>query len=128
AGADRVDEDIDALSHQIEAIKSVTTSIKSVFEDDLAHTTETVSKNSDGMRSLWQEIGNNVQSCQATLAKLFGLIQLIVGKESPKLLSKFDGLRRFLRKQAKEDEFGMLRQQLSDYHHSLQTLLTSVNM
>lgn len=127
-GADRVDEGIEALSHQIGAIRSVTESIKSVFEDDLVHATDPVPRNPDGIQSLWEEIGKNVTSCQTTLAKLFALIKLIVGKESPKILSKLDGLRRFLRKQAKEEEFGTLRHQLSDYHHSLQILLTSVNM
>ena len=127
-GADKVDEEIEALSHQVEAIKSVTQSIKRVFEDDLARATDTVSKDQDGIQSLWEEIGKNVQSCQATLVKLFALIKLIVGNESPKILSKLDGLRKFLRKQSKEEEFGKLRRQLNDYHHSLQTLLTSVNM
>lgn len=127
-GADRVDEGIEALSHQIEAIRSVTKFIQSVFEADLPYATDTVAKSPDGIESLWEEIGKNVTSCQVTLAKLFTLIELIVGKESPKVLSKLDGLRRYLRKQAKEEEFAALRQQLSDYHHALQTLLTSVNM
>lgn len=127
-GADRVDEGIQALSHQIEAIQSVTKSIQGVFKDDLAHATDTVAQNPNGIQSLWEEIGKNVTSCHATLAKLFTLIKLVVGKENPKVLSKLDGLRRYLRKQAKEEEFAALRQQLSDYHHALQTLLTSVNM
>ena len=127
-GADKVDEEVEALSHQVEAIKSVTQSIKSVFEDDLAHATGTVSKKRDEIQRLWEEIEENVKSCRGTLVELFALIKLIVGKESPKVLSKLDGLRKFLRKQSKEEEFGTLRQQLSDYHHSLQTLLTSVNM
>ena len=101
-GADKVDEEIEALSHQVEAIKSVTQSIKSVFEDDLAHATETVSKKRDGIQSLWEEIGKNVKSCQGTLVELFALIKLIVGKESPKGLSKLDGLRKFLRKNQKK--------------------------
>jgi hypothetical protein len=127
-GADKVDEEIEVLSHQIEAIKSVNESIKSVFEDDLVHATETVPKRVDGIQSLWEEIGEKVKSCHDTLVKLFALIKLIVGKESPKILSKLDGLRKYLRKQSKEEEFCTLRQQLRDYHHSLQTLLTSVNM
>ncbi|KAL8759088.1 MAG: hypothetical protein Q9184_003729 [Pyrenodesmia sp. 2 TL-2023] len=127
-GADRVDEGIEALSHQVQAIQSVTESIQNVFEDGLAHATATVAKNPSGIQSLWEEIGKNVTSCQATLAKLFALIKLIVGKESPTILSKLDGLRRYLRKQAKEEEFAALRQQLGDHHHALQTLLTSVNI
>lgn len=127
-GADKVDEEIEALYHQVEAIQSVTQSIKSVFEDDFAHATEIGSKKRDGIQSLWEEIGKNVRSCQGTLEELFALIKLIVGKESPKVWSKLDGLRKFLRKQSKEADFVTLRQQLSDYHHSLQTLLTSVNM
>lgn len=128
AGTDEVDEEIEALSHQVVAIISVIQSIKSVFEDDLAHATDINSKRRDEIQSLWEEVGNNVQSCQATLVKLFALLKLIVGKESPKVLSKLDGLRKFLRKQSKEAEFSMLRQQLRDYHQSLQTLLTSVDM
>jgi len=127
-GTDKVDEEIEALSHQVEVIKSVIQSIKSVFEDDLPHATETVSKKRGGIQSLWEEIGQNVEGCQATLVKLFALIKFIVGKESPKVFSKLDGPRKFLRKQSKEEEFGMLRQQLSDYHQSLQTLLISVDM
>ncbi len=127
-GADEVNDEIEALSRQVEAIISVIQSIKSIFEDDLARATETISKKQDGIQSLWEEVGKNVQSCQATLVKLFALLKLIVGKESRKVLSKLDGLRKFLRKQSKEAEFGMLRQQLRDYHQSLQTLLTSVDM
>ena len=128
AGADKVDEGIQALTDQIAAISSVTYSIKRVFEDDLTHSVETFPKNQEGIQGLWEEIGKNLKSCQATLAKLFALIELIVSKESPRILSKLDGLGKFLRKQAKEEEFRTLRHQLSVYHHSLQTLLTSVNM
>lgn len=127
-GTDEVNEEIEALSHQVEAIISITQSIKGVFEDDLAHATDSISKKRDGIQSLWEEVGNNVLSCQATLVKLLALLKLIVGKESPRVLSKLDGLRKFLRKQSKEAEFGMLRQQLRDYHQSLQILLTAVNM
>ncbi len=127
-GANRVDQSIEALSQQIEAIQSVTRSIKSVFDNDLAHTPDTLPRNSNGIQSLWAEVAQNVTSCQATLAELFALLKLVVGKEHPTVLSKLDGLRRYLRKQAKEDEFGALKHRLSDYHHALQTLLTSVNM
>ncbi|KAI4176500.1 MAG: hypothetical protein LQ346_007884 [Caloplaca aetnensis] len=127
-GANRVDEGIEALSHQIEAIQSVTRSIKNVFDNDLAYTPDTLPNNFNGIQSLWAEVAENVTSCQATLAELFALLKLIVGKEHATVLSKLDGLRRYLRKQAKEDEFGALRHRLSDYHHALQTLLTSVNI
>lgn len=127
-GADRVDEEIEALSRQLEQIQAVAQSIQNIFGDDFEHATGTISKNRDGIQDLWEQIGKTVNSCRATLMQLFELIELIVGKESPNLLSKLDGLRRFLRKQSREEEFGTLKQQLSDYHHSLQTLLTSVNM
>lgn len=98
AGADKVDDEIQTLSRRVKAIQSVTDSIRTIFEQDLAHATATFPKKQGWTQSLWEEVGENVRSCQVTLVKLFALIELIVGKESPKVLSKLDGLRRFLRK------------------------------
>lgn len=123
-GSERVDEDIEVLYQQVAAISTVVQSIRNVFKPDLEHASN---GHRDNIQDLWAEVASNISSCQMTLEKLFLLISQIVGKETSKQ-SKLEGFRRYLRKQSTEDEYNRIRQQLSGYHHALQTLLTSINI
>ena len=124
-GSERIDDDIEALYQEVSAIGIVVRSIQNVFKGDLS---KTDISNADDLQGLCEEVGNNIQSCQTALDKLFILISHIVGKDTSKQQSKFEGFRRYLRKNAKEEEFNRIRTQLTGYHHALQTLLTSVNI
>ena len=124
-GSERIDDDIEALYQEVSAIGIVVRSIQNVFKGDLS---KTDISNADDLQGLCEEVGNNIKSCQTALDKLFILISHIVGKDTSKQQSKFEGFRRYLRKNAKEEEFNRIRTQLTGYHHALQTLLTSVNI
>jgi hypothetical protein len=123
--SERINEDIEALYQEVAAIGIVVRSIENVFKGNLS---ETDLSDSDELQGLCEEVGNNIRSCQAALDKLFILISHIVGKDTSKQQSKVEGFRRYLRKNAKEEEFNRIRTQLTGYHHALQTLLTSVNI
>lgn len=124
-GTERIDEDIETLYQQVAAISVVTQSIRNVFEADLAHAGNA---HTDNLQDLWEEVGSSVNDCQAVLDRLFILLSHVVGKESAKLHSKFQGFRRYLRSKSKEDDFNRIRTQLTTYHDALHTLLMSVNI
>lgn len=124
-GFQNIDKDLEDLSKEIKAVRTVSDLIKRTFEADLAGTTS--SNDDQVIVDHWQATGAILTGCQDIVEKLTVLITTILGIGGSKLV-KFNSLRKYLKQQAKDDEFIALRQRLNAHHNTLQTSLAAVNM
>jgi hypothetical protein len=124
-GFQKVDKDLEELSEEITALRSVSDLIKRSFEVDLAGTRDP--NDQQIIDNHWQATRTTLEGCQAILEKLSALTTDILGKDNPKY-AKFKSLRKFLKQQSKEGEFIELRQKLHAHLVALQTSLVAVNM
>ena len=124
-GYQKVDRDLEDLSKEIAALSSVNDLIKRSFEVNLAGITDV--NEQQILSKHWQATRTTLAGCRDILERLSNLIIKIVGKGSPKSI-QFDGLRKYLKQQSKEDEFIELRRKLNGYQIALQTSLAAVNM
>jgi uncharacterized protein Yka (UPF0111/DUF47 family) len=106
-GSQRIDGDLEALSHEIASLSTVNDLIKTSFESDLAGAAEPANRST--IVNLWQATEATLENCKVTVEKL-------------------DGVRKYLKKQSKEGEFGHFRHKLASYRAALQIILTAVDM
>lgn len=125
-GSQKVDEDLEALSQEIAALSTVNNLIKGSFEADLTRSAKTTDEAT--IANLWQATSTTLGDCREILDKLDGLVTKIFGNGSSKAVAKLDGLRKYLRKLSKEEEFTQLRHKLNAYQAALQMILTAVDM
>lgn len=125
-GSQKIDEDLETLSKEIAALSTVNKLIKSSFEADLARTVATTDQST--ITNLWHATNTTLGDCREILEKLDGLVSKIFGSGSSRPVAKLDGLRKYLRKLSKEEEFTQLRQKLNAYQATLQMILTAVDM
>lgn len=128
AAANKVEEEIAALSHQIKALLTVNDSIRAFFEAESENFLRPSTADAGYKKDLWRNTGNTLTECRAIVEKLDVLLREIVGKEGPKVLGRLDGFRKQMRKQSKNQEFNRLRNELSINHDTLQVLLAALNL
>lgn len=124
-GFQKVDKDLDDLSQEITALRSVSDLIKRSFEIDQAGARDP--NEQQIIESHWQATRATLAGCQIHVEKLNALISEVLGKEKRKH-AKFKNLRKFLKQQSKEGEFIELKQKLRTYLIALQTSLAAVNV
>ena len=125
----KIDEDIAALTHEIDALISVNKSIDDTFKAEHSRIPDSSLADSNQVESLWRNVGILLRDCQTTVEQLEVVVQEIVGKgRSSKSLGTVDAIGKTFRKDKKIDEFKNLRLQLMNYRNSLQVLLTALNL
>ena len=125
-GFQKIDEDLEDLSKEITALRTVSDLIKRSFQAELAG--NTVSSDNQIIANQWQVTRTILAGCQEIVERLNALVITIVGPGGASKHVKFDNLRKYLKQQSKEDEFAALRQKLKAHHGALQTSLAAVNM
>lgn len=128
AAAAKVEEEIAALLHEIEALISVNVSIRDLFAAELQETSGALAADPARLQNLWRNAGRILQDCRDTVEKLEDLVKTIIGNENPKRIRRFDGFKKQLRKQSKDEDFLQLRRQLTNYQGALQLLLTALTL
>ncbi|KAH6672293.1 tetratricopeptide repeat domain-containing protein [Halenospora varia] len=126
--AGKVEEEIAALSHDIDTLVGVYESLEEIW---LAHQNLlSGAEKPDAMyaNNLWRDVFANLKDCRKTVEKLEILLEGIVGKNGPKVTSKLDGIRKQLRLQSREAELDQIRHRLTNSQASLQLLLTALNL
>jgi len=124
-GFQKVDEDLEELSNEIIALRSVSDLIKRSFEADLAEPKDPRDKQI--VASHWRATRTTLTGCQDILEDLNTLVVKILTTGTSKHV-KLNSLRKYLKHQSKEDEFIALRQRLNAHQIALQTSLTAVNV
>jgi hypothetical protein len=127
--AGKVEEDVAALTHDIDALKAVNKSISFFWRRHRATVPpRTQPQNADRVQDTWKNVGINLRDCQSTVEKMELLLQEIIGKDKARSAWKLEGLRKALRKVSKEGDFEKLRRQLADYRGSLHLLFTTLDL
>ena len=124
-GFQTVDSDLEELSKEIIALRSVNDLVKHSFEANKAGSID--STNQQILSDHWSATQSTLAGCQDVVERLSVLVINIVGNENSKH-EKLNSLRKYLRQQSKEDEFKLLRQKLNAHQVALQTSLTAVNV
>ena len=124
-GFQKLDKDLEDLSKEITALRTVSDLIKHSFETDLAQNTS--SSDNQFIIDLWQATRITLAGCQDIVERLDALMTTVLASGSQKHV-KLNQIRKYLRQQSKDDEFVALRQKLNAHHIALQTGLAAVNM
>ena len=122
-GFQRVDRDLEDLSKEVTALRSVSELIKRSFEADIAGTINT--SDNQIITDQWHATRTTLAGCQDIVERLNALITEILGSGGTKY-TKFNSLRKYLKQQSKDDEFIALRQKLNAHQMALQTSLAAV--
>lgn len=62
------------------------------------------------------------------MLKLLDVLEAIIGQDGPKVKSKFDGIKKAMRKQSKDSDLPQIRLRLTNNQASLQVVLTAINL
>ncbi|MCJ1315274.1 hypothetical protein MMC15_000591 [Xylographa vitiligo] len=124
-GFHKVDEDLEDLTKEVTALRSVSELIKRSFEVHLAGITDV--NDQLVVSNHWQATQATLASCQDIIDRLKDLITKVLGSGRSKHV-KTEALRKYLRQQSKEEDFLKLRQKLNAHQIALQTSLAAVNI
>lgn len=124
-GFQKVDQDLDDLSNDINALRSVIDLIKRSFEIDIAGSTNP--SDNQIIADHWHATRATLTGCQDIVERLSTLIATVVGTGGIKNV-KLNSLRKYLRQQSKDEEFFGLRQRLNALRNALHTSLAAVNV
>ena len=126
AGAAQIEDEIETLSRDIEALRAVNETIRASYSDLPGYLNSEV-KSSEHLDRLWRNVSSNLASCRLVVEELEALVMEIVGREPSKDQSKFmrklGGFRKQLRKQSREGDFDKLQSRLANYHNTIQLML-----
>ncbi len=125
----QVEDEISALSRELNALKSVNETIKASYKDfqgSYSHKTA-VPKHA---ANLWRNINSSLQDCRRLIEDLEQLVEAIIGKEKSdsgfRLASNLETFRKQLRKQSREADFDKLYGRLITFQNTLQLMLDLV--
>ncbi|MCJ1392481.1 hypothetical protein MMC18_005348 [Xylographa bjoerkii] len=124
-----VDREIEALSREVENVKSVVEIIHGALE-------ERVKRHPNGLKGptgkLWHNatkiLAGVIGGCKDKLEKLILLVREIKGEERSGLLGKFDDFRKQLRKLSKDEDYRRLRAELTNSLITLQLMLNTIQL
>ena len=129
--ADKVDEEIVALSTDIKALLSIHRTLNDFYDANVNVTRDPVVADADRIRvdNLWEQVTITLRNCKFIVSKLEGLLNAAIGKDGNEAgPSKLDRIRRQLRKRSKDSDFYQHRQRLSNAQGSLQMLFIALNL
>jgi hypothetical protein len=128
ASAATVEEDINLLIHEVEALMKINDCIEKTFEADISKSSNLSPLKSGHLEKLWQHTGKSLEDSKAIVEKLEDIVKEIYGETGPKVVGKIDGLRKLGRKNEKKAELCQIRYQLSTCQSSFQILLTGIGV
>jgi len=128
-GTASVEEEIAALSHEIETLISVNESLEDLWASEGRLTFENTTAHVSRVERIWRNTGTILADCRATVQKLEVVLKKITGKKKGhKVAGTLDGIRKQLRKQSKSRELVEIRQRLTTFQNGLQTSLMTLNL
>jgi len=117
-----VDNDLDLLLAELEAVRLATTSIKSVYDSYLRRASENPEAGGGHAGKLWQNVAKVLADCQARVEKLVHLVESVKWRDAPKISRRVDSFLKLLHKQSKEQEYQQIRRDLANHLKTLQML------
>ena len=126
AGAAKIEDEIQTLSRDIEALRVVNQTIRASYQELPSYLNSEI-ESSKPVQALWRNVSSNHQNCRLVVEELEALVKGIVGKEPPKdkskIMRKLGSFTMLLRKQSKEGDFNKLHIRLTTYYNTIQLIL-----
>lgn len=123
----KIQDEITILSQEIGSLLAVNESVKDLHDrrldldslpmDDASH-----------VDKVWQNLGILLAQCKGTVLELEKLLNEVLGKKGARVAGKIDGLKKTIRREARDDEYLQLRQRLGNYQAGIQMLLITLNL
>jgi len=126
--AGKVEEDITALSQEINTLVVVNDSIERLWLANHEAAPVSPFEETTVVKDLWRKLASLLNECRETAQKLEVLLIKVVGKSGPKVSGKWDGIRKQLRKESKERDYVDIRHRISSYQAGLQMLLSALSV
>ncbi|KAL8942226.1 MAG: hypothetical protein Q9211_001493 [Gyalolechia sp. 1 TL-2023] len=128
SAASKIEQDLAALSFEVNALIGVTESIQTLWNDNKEKPLDKLSPDLKRIGGLWQDINLLLNGCRDVMGRLALLVEEIIGKDGIDVQGKRDGIRKVLRKQSKDMEIHQFRQQITTHQNSLQLALSALNL
>ncbi|KAL9127016.1 MAG: hypothetical protein Q9217_004031 [Psora testacea] len=126
-----VEGDLTTLLHEIEALIQVNESIQHAFATDshITHPQNAAVNAQMEVDTVWQHISTSLTDTRHILSRLEELLVTeVIGKEGLKVVSRWDGFKKQLRKQSKDEEYQQLRRRVNNQQGTLQVLLGTAQL
>jgi hypothetical protein len=127
-GAGTVDEEIIALTQEINTLITVNDAVDALWQANHDSTPVSLFEEAAETEELWKKLGNLLQSCRDTVERLEALLKEVVGKNGPNVSGKLDGIKKQLRRQSRDKDYAEVRLRLSSYQAGLQMLLSAISV
>ena len=125
AGAAKVDDAIERLNQDIEALKEVNETIRTSYQELPSYLNSEV-ESSKHVERLWRNVSSNLKTCRLIVEELEVLTAGIVGrrprKDESKFMKKLVSFQKELRRQSREDDFDKLQTRLNNCYNSIQLM------
>lgn len=128
SAASKIERDLAALSFEVNALVSVTESIQSLWNDNSDTALDSKLPDAKRIEELWQDINLALCGCRQVMGRLARLVDEVIGKDGIETQGKRDGIKKVLRKQAKDEEVRDIRRQITSHQNSLQLTLSALNL
>ena len=125
--AGKVDEEISNLSHEIDSLVSVNDSIEHLWLATHGSVPGVSSEDAAHVEDSWKRLGCLLQDCRVEARKLEKYLEEVVGKHGSKVTGKWDGIKKHLRRHAKDEDYQQVRDRLSNHRDGIQILLGTLN-
>ena len=126
--AERVDEEIASLSQEIDTLVSVNDSIERLWLSTRESVPGISFKDASCVEDTWKKLGSLLWDCRLEANKLEQYLKEIVGKSGSKVtMGKWDGIKKHLRRSAKDGDYQLVRDRLSNHRDGIQILLATLN-
>lgn len=126
AGAAKIEDEIEILSRDIEALRVVNETIRASYKELPSYLNSEI-ESSKHVERLWRNVCSNLENCRLVVEELETLVKGIVGKVPPKdesrIMRKLGSFRMQLRKQSREGDFNKLQTRLTTYYNTIQLML-----
>ena len=122
------EDDIGSLFREMQDLDSVNKSIEQLHRTEAADYIFGLPELPRQDVEVWQNIANTLKKCSETLADLRKVLEAIIGSSGVKVTGRRDGIKKHLRKQAKDGELEKIRLKLSVHRESLSVSLTLLNL
>ena len=125
AGAAKVDDAINRLNQDIEALRVVNETIRTSYQELPSYLNSEV-ESSKHVERLWRNVSSNLKTCRLIVEELEVLTAGIVGKkpqkDESKFMKKLGSFQKELRRQSREDDFDKLQTRLNNCYTSIQLM------
>ncbi|KAK2861409.1 hypothetical protein FQN49_004223, partial [Arthroderma sp. PD_2] len=121
--------EINTLSQEIATLTAVHDSVKD-FWDSMHDSSSFATMVGDESHAghLWKCLASLLQKSSGTIEQLENLLKEVIGKKGPLVTSKFDGLRKTIRRRGRDGEYMRIRHRLAADQTSVQMLLLALNI